>query len=161
MLRRETKHEGDQSVELHLSPQGIISIMSHADMQTPTGRTGRPSPDLKKGSKEEEDECAVCGQLSAPGLVSPPAPAVPGESCHAGPFCKCPDPGQDVPTGGRGQQLPGVVPLKQLRQTLVAVNGLQAWYWTRLGSGCHEQTTQQQHMASELLHLSRSEPHIA
>ena len=66
---------------------------------------------LKTCSKQEEDHSTVCGQLIAPGFVSPTTATVPGEGCHAGPFCKCPHPGQDVALGGRGQQLPGLLPL--------------------------------------------------
>lgn len=57
---------------------------------------------LKESSEEVEDQCTVCGQLRAPGLVSPAAPAVPGEGRQARPFRKRPEPGQNVAPGGWG-----------------------------------------------------------
>lgn len=69
------------------------------------------TPHLKKGSKEVEDQSAISGELIAPGLVAPTAPAVPCECSHAGPFCKHPGPGYDVALGAGGQQVAGLLPL--------------------------------------------------
>ena len=63
---------------------------------------GCQQPHLKESSKEVEDQCAVGRQLMAPWLLSPAAAAVPGEGCQAGPFCKRPDPEQEVAPGGWG-----------------------------------------------------------
>ena len=93
---------------------------------------------LEESSEEVEDQCTVCGQLRAPGLVGPAAPAVPGEGRQAGPFRKCPEPGQNVAPGGGRQQVPGLLPLQQLCQPLILVNGLNTQHAQSIMKGGRE-----------------------
>lgn len=94
-------------------------------LQWSKNKPGLPGADLKEGSKEEEEQGTVSGQLIAPGFVAPLASAVPCEGSHAGPFCKGPGPGNDVAQRAWGQQVARLLALQQQQQLLVLMYSLQ------------------------------------